>query len=251
MRMWRGGKTEHQHLMWAVVVSLVLHAGIVVAVSLHLPAASTSIGHGRQLITTLELGEATAEPRQTAAAEADVDADANSKPEPEPQPKSEIVETVEKTDPSPLPDSSALTERVEMPDPGQDTEDVDGESSRAGDIADDGSSRNAESAAAGIPGSVADTGRPPRIELPQPRAEISPKYPMQARRRGIEGVVVIRVTVSPSGSPVETSIVSPSAHAQLNEAAMSAVRATRFQPGTIDESPSKMSLNIRIVFKIS
>ena len=62
--MWRGGKTEHQHLVWAVVVSLVLHAGIVVAVSLHLPAASTSIGHDRQLITTLELGEATAEPRQ-------------------------------------------------------------------------------------------------------------------------------------------------------------------------------------------
>ena len=245
MPVWRGEKRENQHLVWAVVVSLVLHAAIVAAVSLYIPAGSTSMVHYRQLITTLEFGEATTEPRQKAPAEADAGAD--SKPEPAPQ----IVKTEETTDPSDLPDSNALTERIEMPDPGQSTEDVDGESSRAGDIADDGSSRNAESAAAGVPGSVADTGRPPRIELPQPRGEISPKYPLQARRRGIEGVVVIRVTVSPSGSPVETSIVSPSAHAQLNEAAISAVRAARFQPGTIDESPSKMSLNIRIVFKIS
>lgn len=245
MRMWRGGKTEHQHLVWAVAVSLALHAGIVTAVSFYIPAAAPSIGHDRQLITTLEFGEATAEPRQKAPAEADAGAD--SKPEPAPK----IVKTEETTDPSDLPDSNALTERIEMPDPGQSTEDVDGESGRAGDTADGGSSRNAESAAAGVPGSVADTGRPPRIELPQPRAEISPEYPMQARRRGIEGVVVIRVTVSPSGRPVETSIVSPSAHAQLNEAAISAVRAARFRPGTIDDSPSEMSLSIRIVFEIS
>ncbi|NBC28360.1 MAG: TonB family protein [Spirochaetes bacterium] len=120
-----------------------------------------------------------------------------------------------------------------------------------GDPNDAKAGRDAEPATEGVRVPLADARRPPRIELPRPVAEISPQYPVHARRRGIEGVVVIRVTISPSGEAVDTNIVSPSAHRQLNEAAVSAVRAARFKPGTIDESPSEMSVNIRIVFELS
>ncbi len=259
MRMWRGGKTENQHLVWAVVVSLVLHAGIVVAVSLYTPADAPSTGDGRLLITALEFGTgatgadsngASNGAQVRAAPEQDASADSAARAEPRPE-AVDAAESEEATEHPDRPDSSAPSERVEVPELSPVAESGGATGDRHGETANGEDGRSAESATAGGPDRVADAGRPPRIELPRPLAEISPEYPVHARRRGIEGVVVIRVTISPSGEPVDTTIVSPSAHAQLNEAAVSAVRAARFRPGTIDESPAEMSVSIRIVFEVS
>ncbi|MFP4565833.1 MAG: TonB family protein [Spirochaetaceae bacterium] len=231
------------------MVSLVLHLGIVVAVSLHMPAAAPSTSHDRHLMTTLTSGETTSEPRHEATTNPDADVDADSKPEPEP----ETVETGKSTDPADPPDDGALTEPEPVKKPGSDsgTKDVDVAGDREDDSADAEAGRGAEPAAEGVTGEVPRAGTPPRIELPRPVAQISPDYPVHARRRGMEGVVVVRVTISPAGEPVDTTVVSPSAHRELNEAAISAVRAARFHPGTIDDSPSEMSLSIRIVFELS
>ncbi|TVR87089.1 MAG: energy transducer TonB [Spirochaetaceae bacterium] len=271
MRMWRGGKTENQHLVWAVVVSLVLHAGIVVAVSLYTPADAPSAGDGRLLITALEFGtgaagtESTsadngAPPRAEPEQEASPDSVARAEPRPETVEAAEVdqaaeaneaAESEEPTLPRSQPDSSAPSEHVELPELSPVAESGGVTSDRPGDTSNGADGRSAESVTGGVPDGSPEADRPPRIELPRPLAEISPEYPVQARRRGMEGVVVIRVTISPSGEPVDTTIVSPSAHAQLNEAAISAVRAARFRPGTIDESPAEMSVSIRIVFEVS
>ena len=246
MRLWRGGKSENQHLVWAIVTSLVLHAGIIAAVSFYTPAAdSAAAGDGWQLITTLEFGAGAA---AADSHEADRGEQVNAAPERVAAAEADTENAIEAPE---RPDYTPPTERVAVPE----LRPIAGEAGVASDAAGDRSNgedgRSAESDSAGLPDGVANAARPPRIELPRPLAEISPEYPVHARRRGLEGVVVIRVTISPKGEPVNTTIVSASAHAQLNEAAILAVREARFRPGTIDESPAEMNLSIRIVFEVS
>ncbi|MCA1755034.1 MAG: TonB family protein [Spirochaeta sp.] len=251
MRLWRDGKSENHHLVWAIVISLVLHAGIIAAVSFYTPAAdSAAADDGRQLITTLEFGAGAA---AADSHEADRGKQVNAEPERVAPAAAETENATETTEDPERPDSSAPTERVAGPEILPVTEEVERDHARdrAGQTSAEEGSRSAESDSAGLPDGVANAARPPRVELPRPLAEISPEYPAQARRRGIEGVVVIRVTISPKGEPVNTTIVSASAHAQLNEAAISAIREARFRPGTIDESPAEMNLSIRIVFEVS
>lgn len=89
------------------------------------------------------------------------------------------------------------------------------------------------------------------VQLPRPAEVIEPTYPLIARRRGIEGVVVIRVIVSPTGEQLESTVISPSDHEFLNEAAIRAVNSARFVPGTVDNRPTEMSVLVRIVFALS
>ena len=90
-----------------------------------------------------------------------------------------------------------------------------------------------------------------RVEPPRPVERIVPEYPRIARRRGLEGEVVIQVTISVSGDPRVAEIVSPSDHRVLNDAAIAAVQGARFQPGRVGGQPTEMSLSIRIVFELS
>lgn len=52
------------------------------------------------------------------------------------------------------------------------------------------------------------------------------RYPMQARRQGVTGVVRVRVTISAGGSLVENTVVSSAGDARLDNAALDAVRAS-------------------------
>lgn len=89
------------------------------------------------------------------------------------------------------------------------------------------------------------------VQLPRPAEVIEPTYPLIARRRGIEGVVVIQVIVSPTGEQLESTVIYPSDHDLLNEAAIRAVNSARFVPGTVDNRPTEMSVLVRIVFALS
>ena len=55
-------------------------------------------------------------------------------------------------------------------------------------------------------------------------------YPRTARRLREEGLVQVRVRVDEQGRPERYVIVRSSGHAQLDEAALETVRATRFRP---------------------
>jgi periplasmic protein TonB len=60
----------------------------------------------------------------------------------------------------------------------------------------------------------------------------APTYPEIARRRGEEGRVVLRVSVSVDGMPLDVEVMGPSGHPSLDSAALLAVRQWRFIPAT-------------------
>jgi protein TonB len=59
-----------------------------------------------------------------------------------------------------------------------------------------------------------------------------PSYPAEARQRGIEGHVVLRVSVDANGAATTVSVLSSSGHESLDDAALAAVRRWRFVPAT-------------------
>jgi periplasmic protein TonB len=60
----------------------------------------------------------------------------------------------------------------------------------------------------------------------------APTYPEIARRRGEEGRVMLRVSVSVDGTPLDVEVSGSSGHSSLDAAALSAVRQWRFIPAT-------------------
>ncbi|WP_076488671.1 energy transducer TonB [Alkalispirochaeta americana] len=90
-----------------------------------------------------------------------------------------------------------------------------------------------------------------RVHEPRPVEPIVPSYPLADRRRGIEGEVIIRVVISTRGIPLQAEIVQPGPSRSLTRAALKAVESAHFHPGTIDDTPSEMDLQVRIVFTLS
>lgn len=58
----------------------------------------------------------------------------------------------------------------------------------------------------------------------------SQNYPARARRAGEQGSVMVRVFVDVAGRPAQVSLEKSSGHPTLDEAALSAVRASQFRP---------------------
>jgi protein TonB len=61
----------------------------------------------------------------------------------------------------------------------------------------------------------------------------APRYPLMARLRGWEGVVVLRVLVNHDGAVGQIEVQQSSGHAVLDEAARQAVHGWRFSPARI------------------
>lgn len=91
----------------------------------------------------------------------------------------------------------------------------------------------------------------PAIVTPTPDSPIRPDYPFSARRRGVEGEVLVNVVVSDRGFPVSTEVIAGSGDAGLDEAAISAIHDTRFRAGTIDAKPHRMATRIRVRFRLN
>jgi protein TonB len=58
----------------------------------------------------------------------------------------------------------------------------------------------------------------------------NPIYPARSRRAGEQGWVVMRVLVDRTGRPAQVSVAQSSGHPALDEAALSAVRASLLRP---------------------
>ncbi len=61
-------------------------------------------------------------------------------------------------------------------------------------------------------------------------------------------IVVVHFTVDPTGRPVNLSIVS-STSPTMNRTVLQSVEQYRFQPGTLDNSPYSVPMNLQIVFR--
>lgn len=76
---------------------------------------------------------------------------------------------------------------------------------------------------------------------------VSPDYPEQARRRGVEGWVDVNFTVTPNGSVTDVTVISATPAEVFDGAAIAAVRNWRFEPivrgGTV--VPQRAAARIR------
>ena len=75
---------------------------------------------------------------------------------------------------------------------------------------------------------------------------IVPVYPRSARRKGHEGSVTVEISVAADGSIAGAEVVASSGHAELDAAAIGAVRTARFTPA--NEDGVSVSGRLRLTF---
>ncbi len=90
----------------------------------------------------------------------------------------------------------------------------------------------------------------PYDDPPVPLRPIKPKYPEIAQEAGIEGTVVVQVFVDEKGRVKETVILKGIPNTGLDEAAISAIRKTRFRPAKQRERPVGVWISIPVNFRL-
>ena len=99
--------------------------------------------------------------------------------------------------------------------------------------------------------------RPPPPAAPRVRTDAAylqnpaPSYPMAARRRGDQGTVMVRVTVSAEGLPVRVSLEKTSGTPALDESALNAVRSWRFVPARENGQAVEALYIVPVVYKLN
>ena len=90
----------------------------------------------------------------------------------------------------------------------------------------------------------------PYDDPPQPMTSIRPTYPEIAQEAGIEGVVVVQAFIDKKGRVKETLILKGVPNTGLDEAAMEAIRRTRFKPAKQREMAVGVWISIPVNFKL-
>jgi protein TonB len=113
--------------------------------------------------------------------------------------------------------------------------------------------RDAPTAAA--PENLRQEPPPPQASLPRAASarydrNPRPSYPYEARRRGIEGTVLLLVEILESGRPDRVTIKQSSGHSILDEAAKGAVGRWTFIPAQQEGKPVRSVAEVPIVFSL-
>ena len=90
----------------------------------------------------------------------------------------------------------------------------------------------------------------PYDDPPVPKTPIRPKYPEIAQEAGIEGTVYVQAFIDKKGRVKEVSIVKGIPNTGLNEAAMDAIRKTRFRPAKQRERAVGVYISIPVHLKL-
>ena len=90
----------------------------------------------------------------------------------------------------------------------------------------------------------------PYDDPPQPLSNIRPIYPEIAQEAGIEGTVVVQVFIDKKGRVQDTLILKGIPNTGLYEAAISAIRKTRFRPAKQRERPVGVWISIPVNFRL-
>lgn len=90
----------------------------------------------------------------------------------------------------------------------------------------------------------------PYDDPPKPLTPIRPKYPEIAQEAGIEGTIIVQVFVDKKGRVKETSILKGIPNTGLNEAAIAAIRKTRFRPAKQRERAVGVWISIPVNFRL-
>ncbi|MBH08812.1 MAG: energy transducer TonB [Candidatus Marinimicrobia bacterium] len=90
----------------------------------------------------------------------------------------------------------------------------------------------------------------PYDDPPQALSPIRPTYPEIAQEAGIEGVVVVQAFIDKKGRVKETLILKGVPNTGLDEAAMEAIRKTRFRPAKQRERAVGVWISIPVNFRL-
>ena len=90
----------------------------------------------------------------------------------------------------------------------------------------------------------------PYDDPPVAMSPIRPSYPEIAQEAGIEGVVVVQAFIDEKGRVKETLILKGVPNTGLDEAAMEAIRKTRFRPAKQRERSVGVWISIPVNFKL-
>lgn len=91
---------------------------------------------------------------------------------------------------------------------------------------------------------------PPVIREAKLIRSVSPKYPSQARRAGIEGAVDLDVTVSSDGAVTNATVTQSQPAQTFDQAAVAAVRRWRYDPRYVDGLPAEAHINVHLDFHL-
>ena len=93
---------------------------------------------------------------------------------------------------------------------------------------------------------VAQEERATVVSDPIALNRIVPVYPRSARRKGHEGSTTVEIAVAEDGTASHAEVVTSSGYAELDAAAIGAVRTARFAPAT--EDGVSVSGRLRLTF---
>jgi len=99
-----------------------------------------------------------------------------------------------------------------------------------------------------VASAVAPGASPLVLAQPLYRENPAPEYPPLARRRGLEGTVVLAVQVDVTGRAAEVLVNHSSGQPLLDEAALKAVKSWRFEPGRRGIEPVAMQVLVPVRF---
>jgi protein TonB len=120
--------------------------------------------------------------------------------------------------PPPAPDSKPGKDAAQQASPGAETSSI-----RVGD---------------GLAGAYAELDDIGRLHAAQPEdGNIPPEYPIEAARRGEQGVVVLRIFIAKDGHVMRVDVARSSGSASLDETARDRIATWRFHPATRDGKP--------------
>ena len=76
-------------------------------------------------------------------------------------------------------------------------------------------------------------------------------YPISLWDAGVEGATTLRVRVTVEGTVDSVEVTETSGHAGLDSAAVTGVRALRFEPGRLGPRPTRMWATLPVLFSRS
>ena len=81
--------------------------------------------------------------------------------------------------------------------------------------------------------------------------QVKPRYPESARRRGIEGTVLLQMRITAQGRVEDVQVVRSAGYPELDESAMEAVRRWRFEPARRNGAPvAEDAVLLPVVFQL-
>ena len=90
---------------------------------------------------------------------------------------------------------------------------------------------------------IAEAATPPIA-----RAKTMPAYPEDARRQGIEALVVVKFTVTEDGRVENPTVVK--GHPMFDDVVLASVREWTFEPATLDGHAVRMTRMVKIPFRL-